>query len=284
MSFLENMDKNRLQKVLLVVISALLLAALVCLVVIIISSLGPTTPVTQGFDVVDLTLKDKDVSTGTLVLADKTHLYDENNALDLVECQTYRDEQMVLDGITDKPYLPYKGMKLTKEAMKAAHNMLSDAKKNIGSAAITIDAAFGRIAYGGDDAEGYKTGLLMFLSDNTSDSGAYVKLANEYSHWLKTNAAKYGFINAFDDAYRYVGIVHATYMSEEELSLADYIEYLKKNTDSSKALTVKVGDTTYSVYYAKGGEGETVKVPAKGEYTISGTNEGGVIITLKNAK
>ena len=285
MTFLENIDKSRLQKILLVVISALLLAALVCMVVIIVSSVTPPKPTDTGFQLEDLVLDEKTVITGSLVLADKDNKYSvDRSLLDLVECQTYRNVVMELDGITEKEYLPYKGMMLNKTAMAAAHSMLTAAKNNVGGKPITIDAAFDRIVYGGNDTEGYNTGLMLFLSDNTSESGKYVELGSDYVSWLKDNAAKYGFIESFEDAYRYVGEVHAKHMSEQNLTLAQYIEYLKENTDATKALTIKVGNDTYSVYYAEGKAGDTIKVPKTEEYTVSGTNEGGVIVTVKLAK
>jgi D-alanyl-D-alanine carboxypeptidase len=188
---------------------------------------------------------------------------------------------MTAEGISDKPYLPYTGMMLNKTAMTAAHTMLSDAKKAVGGKAVTVDAAYNRIVYGGNESEAYKSGLVIFLSDNSSESGAYVALGQDYKSWLNANAAKYGFINDFEDAYRYVGEVHAKYISENEITLADYIEFLKKNTNAEKAITVKLGDAEYSVYYAAGNAGDTVKVPAEAQYTVSGTNEGGVIITVK---
>ena len=286
MGFIENLDKNKAQKIMLIVIAALVLAALVCLVVIIISSINPATPQKTDFDVIDATLTENDTLVGPLVLADAKHTYTvDRSLLDLVECQTYRNEQMAAAGSEVKEYLPYKGMMLNKTAMEAAHKMLSDAKKAVGGDAVTIDAAFDRVVYSGSESEeGFKTGLLMFLSDFTSDSGAYVALSDEYASWFKSNCAKYGFINSSDDAYRYVGKVHAKYITDSEITLAEYVEYLKKNTDPTKALTIKVDNTEYAVYYVEGEAGDTVKVPATESYTISGTNDGGVVVTVKLAK
>ena len=285
MSFLESIDKNRLQKILLVTIAALVLALLVCLVVIIISGITPPAPTPNGtdFELKDYTLTDKDVNTGTLVLADEDHRYSvDASLLDLVECRPFRDEQMTAEGISDKPYLPYLGMMLNKTAMTAAHNMLSDAKKGVaGGKAITVDAAHSKIVHGGSQTEEYNTGLVLFLSDNASEKDSYKKLGNDYIAWFNSNAAKYGFIKSFDDAYRYVGEVHANYITENKITLADYIEFLKNNTSAEKAITVKLGDAEYSVYYAEGKAGDTVKVPSTAEYTVSGTNEGGVIVTVK---
>ena len=285
MSFLENIDKNKLQKILLIVISALTLAAITLLLTIIVMSISPKSPtVDQEIEFKTVAVENNDVITGALVLADQDHKYAVDKALlDLVDCQVYRNEQLEAAGIdsTDRnnyDYLPYKGMMLNKAAMEQAHKMLTDAKKAIAGESITIDAAFDRVVYGGVDTEGYNTGLLMFLSDFTSDSGAYVKISSDYSEWLKANAAKYGFVNSFEDAYRYVGVTHATYMAENKLSLADYINFLKKNHSADQKM-LQIGD--YGVYYVSCKAGDSINVPANNEYTISGTNEGGVIVTVK---
>lgn len=286
MAFLENVDKANLKKILLVVISVLTLAALALLLVIIVMSIAPETPKSPAIELKDYTVTDKDIKTGTLVLADKDHPYTvDRTLLDLVDCQTFRDEKMALEEITEKNYLPYKNMMLNKTAMESVHELLTDLRASVTDAKpVTIDAAFDRVVYGGSKTEGYNTGLLMFLSDNSSDSGSYKPLGEDYKTWLNNNAAKYGFVNDFEDAYRYVGEVHASYMTSKKLSLADYIAYLKKNTNENKALTVKVKGIEYSVYYVPCKAEDTIKVPAKGTYTISGTNEGGVIITVKGSK
>ncbi|MBE6584689.1 MAG: D-alanyl-D-alanine carboxypeptidase family protein [Ruminococcaceae bacterium] len=290
MSFLENIDKNKLQKILLVVISALVLAALVCLVVIIISSLSPASaPVNTDFELTDLTLTDKNVNTGSLLLVDGNHPYSpQEEWLELVNCGDYMRAQSDYTAENDKDfeamnYIPWKAMSLSKLAMPSVHAMLSAAKNEVGEKPITIDGAYDTIKHGEVSPE-YKTALMIYLSDFDSTGTTRVALSEAYRSWLDKNAAKYGFIESFEDAYRYVGVAHATYMTEEGLSLSEYIEYLKQNTNSSKALKIKLNDQTYLVYYEQGSEGDTVKVPAKESYTLSGTNEGGVIVTVTPTK
>ena len=286
MTFLENIDKANLKKILLVVISVLTLAALALLLVIIVMSIEPKTPVKNDFELKDYTVSVEDVQLGTLIVADKDHSYSVDRALlDLVDCQGYRDEMMRNENVSEKNYLPYKGMMLNKTAMENAHKLLTDLRSGVtGAKPVTIDAAFDRIVYGGNDTEGYKTGMLIFLSDNSSDSGSYVPLSDDCRSWLNSNAAKYGFVNDFEDAYRYVGNVHASYMTTKKLSVASYVDYLKENTNADKALTVKVGGEEYIVYFVPCEAGDVIKVPADMGYTVSGTNNGGVVITAKVSK
>jgi len=287
MAFLENVDKAKLQKILLITISALMLAALGLLLAIVIMSIEPAGLQGTDMNFTDYVLEENDTKTGSLVLADQNHKYAVDRALlDLVDCQGYRDTQMSAEGITEKNYLPYKGMMLNKTAMENAHKLLTNLRAGVeDSKAVTIDAAFDRIVNGGAETEGYNTGLLMFLSDNASDSGNHIALGEDYKAWLDDNAAKYGFVNEFEDAYRYVGVAHAKYIADEKLSLAEYVELLKKNTSNEKGLTTKDAEgNEYYVYYVSAKAGETIKVPASNEYTVSGTNEGGVIVTVKLAK
>ena len=121
MSFLESIDKNRLQKILLVTVAALVLALLVCLVVIIISGITPPAPKPDNtdFELKDYVLTDKDVNTGSLVLVDKDHPYTVDAALlDLVKCGEYMASQPDATGVdssdfAEKNYIPWKAMRLS---------------------------------------------------------------------------------------------------------------------------------------------------------------------------
>ena len=73
-------------------------------------------------------------------------------------------------------------------------------------------------------------------------------------------------------------------MTTKKLSVASYVDYLKENTNADKALTVKVGGEEYIVYFVPCEAGDVIKVPADMGYTVSGTNNGGVVITAKVSK
>ena len=293
MDFLNKFDKQQVQKITLIVIAALTILALVLLLVIVIASVNPAPAfgISDGFsNVVDYTVTEKDLQTGSLVVADEDHSY--NVAvewLDLVEgCQAYRNEQLTAAGIDSSnkenlPYIPYKGMRLSTSAMAAAHNMLTDAKNAVGEKAVTIDATYGYIIHGDKTNQEFNTGLLLYLSDYDSTSEKRVALSKGYSKWFDENAANYGFIESFEDGYRYVGVAHAKSISgsKDITSVADYVKYLKENTNVNKTIEIEVDGATYKIYYAACTAGESIKVPADKDYTISGTNEGGVIVTVK---
>ncbi len=290
MTFLENVDKAKLQKILLITISALAIIALTLLLVIIVMSINPNGLADSKLDYTDYTVEAKDLGSGSLILADTEHpfLAADEAWLNLVKCVEYRDAQPDATGVdateeeyNKKNYIPWKNMYLNEEAMAATHRMLTDAKNSVKANPVTIDAAYGLIAFG--DANNYenKTACLILLSDFTSGTNERVPLSEAYRNWFDKHAADYGFIKtANEDEYRYVGVAHAVYMSENKMSLKEYIEYLKKETDPSTVHKIKTGGVEYIVYYVECTEGQVIKVPTSEKYTISGTNEGGVIITV----
>ncbi len=274
MTFLENIDKAKLQKILLITISVLALAALTILLVIIAMSIKPTGLSTNKIEFEDYVLKEKDVNMGSLILADSSHAFSASADLSatMSNCQEYRNQNR--GDLVKGPYYSMNDVQLSLISIGAAHELLTAAEN-----AIKNDDLLIKYAYNGNDGstDEYKTGMLMLLTDYDEE-----KLPEAYASWIDSNSAKYGFIESFEDAYRYVGIPHAEYMTQNKLSLADYIDYLKDNTSYDKTLSVNGGE--YSVYYISAKAGDTIKVPAEAEgtYTISGTNEGGVIVTVKH--
>ena len=194
-------------------------------------------------------------------------------------------------------------MKASRAALTALNKMIEDfyaqsnnkaaaTKLYIWSAYRSLDAqnALGTSTKGG--YSDFHTGNLFEITyDNSSTS---ISQNNAYD-WLFQNAYKYGFImrypeakssitgvSDFDNAFRYVGIVHATYMYEMGLCLEEYVSSLRSYTETSP-LYISVDGTIYEVYYMSASvEGETViKTNFKNGTTISGDNAGGFIVTVK---
>jgi len=119
--------------------------------------------------------------------------------------------------------------------------------------------------------------LSIYDSEGKAPVAAY--------EWLYENAAKYGFIQAStaegeENIFRYVGVVHATYMETKNLSFADYIAKLHKETGAGKTLkyTCTADGIKYEIYYIAPTDPHLV--PEKGHYTVSGDNGGGYIVTV----
>ena len=119
----------------------------------------------------------------------------------------------------------------------------------------------------------------------------------EADHWIYENCHKYGFVvrypagkeswTGIDDytyCLRYVGIPHATYMTQNDLCMEEYLDLLQNNYNSSaKRLSIAAADgISYEVYYVPASNEEltTLDVPSNYTYTISGDNRSGFIVTV----
>lgn len=115
--------------------------------------------------------------------------------------------------------------------------------------------------------------------------------------WLYENAHKYGFIIRNPEScqnhtgissdkrihLRYVGEEHATYIHQNGICFEEYLELLRtKHNSPDKALTVKIGDKSFYIYYVKyTGNPTSVPVFKNADYTISGDNMNGFIVTVE---
>lgn len=123
----------------------------------------------------------------------------------------------------------------------------------------------------------------------------------EIAEWLKTNACKYGFIVEYepvidgagnksghgsDEAIpstqlRYVGVAHATYIQANNLTFEAYLAKVR-TASSEKPLTFKAGESSYAVYFVEAsGENFEASLPTNYNYSISGNNVDGIIVTVE---
>ena len=117
--------------------------------------------------------------------------------------------------------------------------------------------------------------------------------------WLEENCSKYGFVERYPEDkvdvtgidysasfyLRYVGKPHAEFMAKNGICLEEYIITLKDYTFGNAHYEYTTEDgTSYEIYYVRAeGEGEnvSVNVPKDKEYTVSGNNMDGFIVTVK---
>lgn len=114
--------------------------------------------------------------------------------------------------------------------------------------------------------------------------------------WFAENAAKYGLIVRYPEGkeeatgekpraytYRYIGAAHAVYMRDNGLCLEEYISELKKHTKDDPLAAASDG-TTYIMYYVPAAESGATEVPVPDDkqYTVSGNNADGFIVTAVN--
>jgi D-alanyl-D-alanine carboxypeptidase len=107
--------------------------------------------------------------------------------------------------------------------------------------------------------------------------------------WLIRNAAEYGFILRYPKDktaitgiqyepwhFRYVGLPHSAIMQQMNLSLEEYLAYLKQQ----KNITTKVKGKIYEISYYPISQNSTIQVPNNRSYQLSGNNMDGIIVTL----
>lgn len=133
----------------------------------------------------------------------------------------------------------------------------------------------------------HESGLAVDLK-TTSDE--MEKLGEtEEGKWLHNNVWQYGFILRYPENkfavtniayepwhFRYVGEVHATYMSKYSLALEEYITLLTEYP----GLYIQIDNTKYLVLRAPIKENGTVELPKEEIASVSLDNTGGVIATL----
>ena len=128
------------------------------------------------------------------------------------------------------------------------------------------------------------TGLVVDLRlYNKDDGNADLSTNATVQTWFTENAHKYGFIPAPQGSttyYRYVGVAHATYMYQNNLTLADYLDDLTDHGFKNQLEVTGADGNRYKIYYAAVSEATEVSVPTNYECTISGTNMDGIVVTV----
>lgn len=137
---------------------------------------------------------------------------------------------------------------------------------------------------------GYAMDFSLFDGVNSSDYDG----TGEYA-WINENCAHYGFVLRYPEDktdvtsyqyeswhYRYVGQPHAYYMQENDLCLEEYVEALRDYTIDAPLEITNWDGKVYQVYYVPAEEGDStyVMVPPDLEYTISGNNIDGFLVTV----
>jgi D-alanyl-D-alanine carboxypeptidase len=136
----------------------------------------------------------------------------------------------------------------------------------------------------------HHTGLALDLSIYHIDTGTSESFDGGGPYgWITDNCWRYGFILRYPESksaitnvgsepwhFRYVGIPHACYMKEHDQCLEEYIDLLYQYPYDGEHLTVECLGKRYEVYYCAG---TGVYIPEQGDYTVSGNNIDGFIVT-----
>ena len=81
--------------------------------------------------------------------------------------------------------------------------------------------------------------------------------------------------------FRYVGCPHSLIMTEKGLALEEYIKFLKEYTDLERPYVYHSAEEDVRISYisVKGDRAEEIQIENRERFTLSGTNEGGVVLS-----
>jgi len=257
----------------------------------------------------------REIQTGELIVVNNSHGYSFPNVrLENLDAQTKAQYDLLQYRTRVNDAMPYsfdltKSQLMQPNAAQALNQMLTTYYTSFDDSSVTVVDTYRTEA---DQqkysvAPGYSehhTALIVRLRI-LSAGNSYKDLSETDHAWLFASCDDYGFIQRYPAAksgltgvsnypecFRYVGVAHASYITENRLCLEEYVELLKNNHSSTtgtdgKHLTIDVnkdGKTDYEVYYVAANSGAssltTVPVPANFNYTLSGDNIGGFIVTV----
>lgn len=222
--------------------------------------------------------------------------------------------ECVFDGMSKSYYVRDKSVFLAPEALDALNQMMDAFRDQGGSRTVMVVAGYRTKEFqehlfrqsaeknGQDHAQKFvaqpggsehHTGLVVDFQIAYPD-GTYAEYQGEGEYaWINQNCQDFGWVVRYDASkekltgigdepwhFRYVGVPHATAMVEEDLCMEEYIEYLKQFPYDGQHLLVDCADGKYEIWYC---EGSAAYLPDSGEYTVSGNNVDGLIVTCKTA-
>ncbi len=302
----EQRAKRRLlQRYLLLIAAALVVLILVAALAFLITGIvvrimdNKTEPVQGGIEFEQLTKQSSDHHAGELILVNTSYNYVfPVSTANLVSTKEYRAQ---VDGSNCFQINTTVALKLDRTAMEAFNAMmLRHYTLSEGDGSILLSTTYRTLA----DQAALNSSIPAGASEHHTGYCLSLKAGDaselDRNHWVFENCYKYGFVirypNAksgltgvtdYENCLRYVGIPHASYMQSSGMCLEEYLELLRTNYASSdNRLKITGADgNNYEVYYIPAASTEitTLKVPKNYQYTISGDNIGGFIVTVNTS-
>lgn len=254
----------------------------------------------------NIAVENTQVHAGDLILVNGENAYVENNATEIVSIYEHKTDNYHVSGTETS---------LREPAIEALNQMLDDFFVATGHDDIIIISGYRTNAqqqelYDADlEATGAETSSRVAKPGYSEHETGYSLDVSLYQdgvqydydgtgeyEWIDQNCGHYGYILRYAEDkteitgyqtepwhYRYVGQPHATYMAENNLCLEEYLTLLKNyNADNHLSITNWDGEI-YEVYYVPAdaaADSTYILVPPDQEYTISGNNSDGFIVTI----
>lgn len=257
----------------------------------------PVTPPAEGYGTI--TLAQSEIYTGDLLLVNNQYRYRVPDAKQSRLVSLYNQA-----GFRSVYRLKNAHVALNVDIIFDFANMLGSLKASFANKSLSSDVLLIQNAAVVNDpasvpasSDENSTGLSFDIKVYITSgelAGKIRRLNEDEQKWLADNCAAYGFILRYGEGksditgketdlyhFRYVGIPHSTYMKANNLCLEEYIDLLKTQT-YDRPLKVTAGGASYEVYYVKStGAVTTANVQNGADYTVSGNNVDGFIITVK---
>ena len=267
----------------------------------------PVVTAANDADCQKIKVDNAEIKTGDLILVNSSYAFsfpDDFESKELIKVKkTYGAENYLYSSGSEK---------LLPQAAKAMNDMLTDFKKATKLSDVMLSYCY--VDYKTQDNyykkqekanaqeasvwtkkagfSEHHTGLAFNLNVYKKD----VEIGEETYKWITDHCAEYGVIRRFPENkrnityekneanhFRYVGVPHAAFIEENGLCLEEYITSVREY-DYSKPLSMTVGEETYYIYFVAAdltSEDTEIKVPVNSEYTISGNNIDGFIVTAR---
>lgn len=302
---------NRQQQQKLVVILICIVIALLLVVFMTIIGTKIVLALAGGFDngnpddvkYTEVTVDKNQTLYGPLALVNSTHEYKfpAQAEANLVKIWDYRTAHTQ----GDTAYKTNMDKLLDGTAMVAVHQWLTDFHKETGKRDAIIVSAYRTAEEQANPAYSVPTGK----SDHHTGFGITLKIYDgvntfefesdpEYSEWLTSNAHKYGIvarypedkseitgISDYTNYFHFVGYGPAAYMQANNLCLEEFMTVIKDYSWQKPLQVTDANGQKWLIYYtACPGDMATVQVPTNFTYTMSGDNEGGIIICVSLSK
>ena len=256
-----------------------------------------------GPDYLTLSLTERDLSRGTLVLVNADLAFDPESA-ETVRLFYVKNRSYYVSDTT---------VRVTAETADALNRWMAafhaaagpdNAMVAVGWRDLALQDSLYRRAlreHGADYAESYfelpghsehHTGLAVDLDTwypetelcgGFDGGGAYA--------WLAAHAWEYGLVLRYPEGketvtgiaaeawhFRFVGAAHAAVMHRLDLCLEEYLSLLRRHPFDGEHLFAEAGGERFEIWYCPG---LTVTVPADGLYALSGDNEAGFVVTVR---
>jgi D-alanyl-D-alanine carboxypeptidase len=248
-----------------------------------------------------------DISRGNLILVNETTACGEEKPSDLMEILSNKSSA--------KWYCVKDGeVSLRKEAFQALERMMKQFYQETGKGDVMVISGYRTSAYqkrlyeeqlrqeGKSSSDlVQKPGYSEHQTGLAFDFGLYRKAAgkidtfegNGVYQWLAEHCAEYGFVVRYPKGketvtgisyepwhFRYVGVPHAAIMEEKNMCLEEYEDFLKQHAYGKDPFCWEQDGKKYEIYYVPALSG-AVPVPDGKNYSISGNNQDGFIITIE---